>query len=154
MKISKDKQISIIFIVLSIVILALTQKVRVLPNLAEPGPRLFPQVAAIGMIVCAIGMFFDKGSENENAKPYLTKEGWKRFLIVFSVIALYVVGLWLVGFLIATPFAMLLFVAVLSDGKKVSKIVSIIIAVAATALLYFAFVKAFAIPLPPGLLFR
>ena len=154
MKLSKDKQISIIFIVLSILILVLTQKVRVLPNLAEPGPRLFPQVAAGGMLVCAIGMFFDKGSENENTKPYLTKEGWKRFFIVFVVISLYVASLWLVGFKIATPFAMLAFVAVLSDGKKVSKILSIIIALAATALLYLAFTTAFAIPLPAGLLFR
>lgn len=153
MKLSKDKIVSIIFIALSIIILALTQNVRVLPNLAEPGPRLFPRIAAIGMILCGIGMFLDKGSNDENSGSYLESDGWKRFAIVAVVIAAYVLGLYLIGFVISTPIAMLGFVAVLRSGKKVSIPASVVIAVATTAILYFVFVKLFAIPLPTGLLF-
>ena len=153
MKLSKDKIVSLVFMALSVVILILTQNVRVLPNLAEPGPRLFPQIAAIGMILCGIGMFLDKGSSQASAEAYLTGEGWKRFAVVFAVIAAYVLGLFLVGFLIATPIAMLGFVAVLRSGKKVSVPATVVIAVATTVVLYFVFEKLFAIPLPPGKLF-
>lgn len=153
MKGNKDKVVSLVFIVLSAVILVLSQKVRVLPNLSEPGPRLFPQIAAIGMILCGIGMFLDKSSGKENAGVYLDRAGWRRFAVVFTVIAAYVFGLFLVGFLIATPIAMLGFIAVLRSGKKVSPVASIIISVATTVLLYFVFVNLFAIPLPPGKLF-
>ncbi len=153
MKLSKDKIVSLVFMALSVVILILTQNVRVLPNLAEPGPRLFPQIAAIGMILCGIGMFLDKGSSQANAEAYLTGESWKRFAVVFAVIAAYVLGLFLVGFLIATPIAMLGFVAVLRSGKKVSVPATVVIAVATTVVLYFVFEKLFAIPLPPGKLF-
>lgn len=153
MKLSKDKIVSLVFMALSVVILALTRNVRVLPNLAEPGPRLFPQIAAMGMILCGIGMFLDKGSSQANSEAYLTGEGWKRFAVVFAVIAAYVLGLFLVGFLIATPIAMLGFVAVLRSGRKVSLIATIVIAAATTVVLYFVFEKLFAIPLPPGKLF-
>jgi polyferredoxin len=105
------------------------------------------------MILCGIGMFLDKGSNDENSGSYLESDGWKRFAIVAVVIAAYVLGLYLIGFVISTPIAMLGFVAVLRSGKKVSIPASIIIAVATTAILYFVFVKLFAIPLPTGLLF-
>ena len=74
MRISKDKIVSIVFILLSVAILVLTQQVRVLPNLAEPGPRLFPQIAAIGMILCGIGMFFTKDPEAKEETVYLTRD--------------------------------------------------------------------------------
>lgn len=153
MKVSKDKIVSVVFILLSIAILVLTQQVRILPNLAEPGPRLFPQIAAIGMILCGIGMFFSKDPESDGGTVYLTKEGWKRFAVVIAVMAAYILGLTFLGFLIATPLAMLGFIAVLRSGKPVSKIASVVIALAVTGVLYFVFVKLFVIPLPMGRLF-
>lgn len=153
MKVSKDKIVSIIFIILSVAILVLTQQVRILPNLAEPGPRLFPQIAAIGMILCGIGMFFTKEQGSEESVVYLTKEGWKRFAVVIGVMIAYILGLTYLGFLISTPIAMLGFIAVLRSGKPVSKIASVVIALAVTFILYFTFVKLFVIPLPAGKLF-
>lgn len=153
MRLSKDKIVSVVFILLSIAILVLTQQVRILPNLSEPGPRLFPQIAAIGMILCGIGMFFTKDKETKDDVVYLTREGWKRFAVVIAVMAAYILGLTYVGFLIATPIAMLGFIAVLRSGKPVSKIASVVIALAVTGILYFTFVKLFVIPLPAGKLF-
>ena len=152
-RISKDKIVSIVFILLSVAILVLTQQVRVLPNLAEPGPRLFPQIAAIGMILCGIGMFFTKDPEAKEETVYLTRDGWKRFAVVIAVMAAYILGLTYIGFLISTPIAMLGFIAVLRSGKPVSKIGSVIIALAVTGILYFTFVKLFVIPLPKGKFF-
>ncbi len=152
MSLSKDRIIAIIFMLLSIFILINSQTINVAPNISEPGARLFPQMAGIGMLICAIGIFFSKQPENE--KEFLSKDGWKRLFIIFISLIIYFVALIFVGFLIATPFCLFGFIYLLKSGKNVSTISIILVSVIVALLLYFAFTKGFAIALPKGMLFN
>lgn len=150
---TRGKAAGLFFIVLSVLILILTQQVQITQqHIAEPGPRLFPRIAAIGMILCSVGMLVVK-TESKEKEVYLNKNGWKKLAVVFSVVVLYTLGLALVGFLAATPFALLAFIAVLRSGKKVSWVMSGILSIVVTVGLFSLFESVFIIPLPAGILF-
>ncbi len=151
MSLTKDRIIAIFFMLLSIIILINSRTIVVAPNIAEPGARLFPQIAGVGMLICSLGMFFTKQAEDE--KEFLSKEGWKRLAVIFIALFIYFLALIFVGFLIATPFCLFGFIYILKSGKDVSTIKIILISVLVAVLLYYSFTKGFSISLPKGMLF-
>lgn len=147
----KDRIAGILFAVFGVVVTLMATQIRIQPNLSEPGPRLFPYIAGIGMAVCGVGIALtEKGKHDE---PYLTKEGWKRLGVVSFVLVLYYFGLEYLGFLIATPVFTFAIILILASGIKLSKVVTAVIALATTGGLYLLFQKAFMIFLPSGKLF-
>lgn len=138
------------FVIFGMIVLMLTTKILVPSGLTEPGPRVFPYMAGFGIMVCGLGMAFEKREDN---RVFLDKTGWKKLGVISSAVVLYLIGLALVGFIIATPIAGFTFAIILGRDKKISIITNLIISVATTAILYYVFEKLFGIFLPAGILF-
>ena len=156
----KDILGGLLFALLGVATLALTTRIQVRPNLTEPGGRLFPNIAGVGLILCGIGIALyrepskSKRKDGEEGElPFLDKEGAKRLLLFFSSLLFYFLALKYLGFLVATPFASFLFIRLLKSERKASIPASIALSVGFTGLLYFSFNYGFNIYLPKGMLF-
>lgn len=149
---SKDRIGGAVFAIFGILVTILATQIKIPANLSEPGPRLFPYIAGIGMTVCSLGMVFT-AKKQEARGPFLTREGWIRLGVVAAALVFYYLALEYIGFLISTPVFTFAIILILSSGKKVGKIAAALAAVAATGTLYFLFQSVFKIFLPSGKLF-
>jgi len=149
---NKEKIGGICFAIFGLFVVLVATQIKMPVNSNEPGPRVFPYISGSGMLICGIGMFLT-AKKKEKEKPFLSKEGWKKLIKITVLLFLYYFGLEILGFLIATPFFTAAVILLLADGKKVSKFVTVIVALATTGIIYGVFEKAFAILLPSGLFF-
>lgn len=122
----------------------------------EPGPRLFPYIAAIGIIVCSVlTMLFDGPKESQGEqKPYLDKDGWKRLGLIFLLLLIFALGMEFIGFLPTSIVMTAVFIITLKQEKKASPAAIGVMAVGLSCLVYFGFTKGFHIPLPSGRLWE
>ena len=125
----------------------------------EPGPKLFPFISAIGMIVMALlSMIFDGKKEKEEnehgAAPYLDKDGWKRLGLIILECILFCVAMNFIGFWITSMIGMMMFIMTLKVDKKINIIFAVVLSAALGSLCYFGFTKGFNIPLPKGVIFE
>jgi len=134
-------------------------KVRLVSN--EPGPKFFPMIAAIGIIVFSVlTMIFDGGKERRESKaseeagktipPYLTKDGWTRMITFFAEMVIFAIGMKYIGYLFTSCIMTFVITWTLKGKKKVSLIFAIIFSLVISCIVYFSFVKIFNIPLPTG----
>lgn len=141
----------LIFAVAGLIIILLTSNIPVPGNLTEPGPRIFPYISGIGILLCGVGMTLTKSIQQEKKAP--VKGGKKRLVIISIALVLYYAALSLVGFLVATPFACFAFIKILNGNEKVNTIFATVLSLVVTIGLYFLFVEAFKIYLPVGMIF-
>lgn len=125
----------------------------------EPGPKLFPYISAIGMIVMSVlSMIFDGKKETEEnkhgAEPYLDAAGWKRLALIMVECIVFCVAMNYIGFWITSMLGMMMFIMTLRAGKKINLIFAIILSIALGSICYFGFTKGFNIPLPKGVLWN
>ena len=122
----------------------------------EPGPKLFPMIAAVGMGVIAIlSMIFDGPKESkENKKPYMTKAGWLRVGLLLLECVLFALGMNFIGFWITSMIGLMVFFYTLKGDKKINFWVALIISVALSSLCYFGMSSLFSIPMPKGTLWK
>lgn len=122
----------------------------------EPGPRLFPYIAAAGIAVCAIlSMIFDGPKESrQTGDPYLDKAGWKRMAVIFLELLAFGLGIAFFGFLLTGCVMMPVLFWTLRDKDKINLPFAILFGVGLTALVYFGFTRGFIIPLPQGALWE
>ncbi len=147
---SSNKKTGIMLLIIGIIITILASQIPN-PNLEnDVGPRLFPYISGIGLIICGIGLMLEKTAEK--AKVYLTPEGWKRLCIMSGVILLYAIGLVTLGFLIATPIAVFASIIVMNGNMKIYK-TAIIFSLCITGSVYLIFEKVLLVMLPSGKLF-
>jgi len=151
MKVNKDRVAGIVFAILGLAIVLIAGGIVIPKNLSEPGPRLFPYISGGGIFLCGLGMALTK--QQDESQPYLDRQGTIRLLKAAGLMVLYYMGLDYLGFLIATPLFMFAAIILLSGGKKINLIFSIVLSLATSFLLYFLFKQAFMIFLPAGKLF-
>lgn len=124
----------------------------------EPGPRLFPYISAIGIIICSVLSIFFDGIKNKNRgqekNGFLDKDGWKRMGIIILELILFAVLMQYLGFLIAAIVMMFVFIWTMKGAKKISIPFAVILSVALSLIVYFGFTKGFVIPLPSGSLWE
>lgn len=148
---TKDSLYGAIFAIIGIVIIIMTSNIPVPQNLTEPGPRVFPFISGIGILVCGAGMVLTKAPEKEE-KPGV-KGSTKRLLIIGAALVAYYGALYFFGFLLSTPFACFAFIKILQGNEKVSNVFAVILSLVVTSGLYFLFVEVFKIFLPEGKIF-
>ena len=122
---NKDRIGGIIFAIFGALVTSMASGIRMPANLSEPGPRLFPCIAGVGMLICGLGMAVTAKSSGDEA-PFLEKAGWKRLGIVALTLVLYYFGLEYIGFLIMTPIFAFAVIMILSSGKKINRILAVI----------------------------
>ena len=151
MKLNKNQVYSLCVIVFALIVIYATSQLDSLFQLSERdvGPKFFPYAAAVGMILCAIGKFI---TERNTSTPLFDKRGWIRAAVVFGLIALYLIAIWLVGYLIATPIFTALLVIAMKEDRKVKPVTVILFSVITTIVLYVVFEKIIMVFLPAGIL--
>lgn len=154
MKMRHDMVTGIVGLLTCIFFFIMTQQVRQLANLLEPGPRLLPYVAIFLIGISSIALIVKGYKEREIAeKPYFPKGGVIKVTKSFLMLVIYAVAMTYLGFVITTPFATAAFIYDLKGNSEVKPVSTVIISVVVTAVLYAMFVFAFQIKLPAGVLF-
>lgn len=149
---NKDRWIGVVTFLVGLGALVLTLMIPVRTMTEDPGPRLFPLFGSGMMILCGIGIFLQARNAGPK-KVFLPKEGWKRVGVMFALLIAYGVGLRILGFLIASPIVLFVFIRMIARGKKVSVAYSIGYSLIAVAVVWAVFEKGLNTLLPSGILF-
>jgi hypothetical protein len=149
--ISREKLTGIVLFLLGLFYTVMTLQLRVRGNPArgDPGPKLFPLIASIGLMICAVCILLRKVKDE---KAFVSKKGWLSMLILMGMMALYVACLKYVGFLIGTPLLLFGTSTLFSAGKKVSILHRVVFSLVMSVAVYGMFVKLLNIQLPAGIL--
>ncbi len=152
MKIHKNQIYSICVIIFAVVFMIMTSQLKSVYTLSDRdiGPRAFPYLAAAGLIICAIGKMLTEGPKDD---AVFTLDGWKRILVVFALIAGYLLAMTLAGYVLTTPVFSFLLVYAMREDRKFSIWKTIIFSVLLTAVLYVVFQNIILVFLPTGILF-
>lgn len=131
----------------SLVLGALQLPASQVPN--DIGPGVFPILAGGIMVVCGL-LLAVKKTNNAEHKPFLSRDGWKRFGILFTVFVLYAVLLWLLGYIISTLIILYIVSSLFSADKPYPQYKRIIFSVLITVATYLIFSEILAVRLPEG----
>jgi hypothetical protein len=150
MRLTKDRTIGIILIVLGLIFIFLTSQIPEPKFFTDTvGPDLFPYIASIGLVLCGVGQLIRSRRKEEK---FLTKAGWFRVLKMSTLVIAFPFLLHFVGIIVAS-FILLLGMAWMFDiEKKSSLLKKIIYAAVLTAIIYAVFQLILKIQLPSGLL--
>ena len=150
---TKDRVTGLISIALGIAVAILTSQLPASNMANDVGPRAFPYITSAVLILSGIGIVVKKPVES---KPFFKNgaESVKRFIAIWVVLIVYVIGLNFLGFIV--PSIAVLFVMCMMFGKdpehgvNISPVKALIFAVVMTAVLYVAFAVVLRLRLPVG----
>ena len=150
---NKDRIFSIGLILLSLYVLYLTANLESLYAVAtsDPGPKFFPTICCVAIILCSIGKFVTAKAEDE--QPFLSRRGWIKLMVMFVAFGVYILSMTYLGFLISTPLFTALFVYIMSGGKPVRPVRIAAFSLCTTGLLFIIFEWVISVILPRGILF-
>ena len=118
------------------------------------GPALFPGLIAGGLVACALILIVN-GVRRRATQPWINTGEWTRsrrhigaFFVTIGTVVMYVVLADKLGFLIVGPLVLLaLFIA-----YGVRLLTAIVVAIAVSLVIHYAFYKLLRVPLPWGVL--
>jgi len=148
-----DAVLGLLMIVLGAAVLVAVQGYPKIPG--QPvGPALFPGLIAAGLCVAG-ALLVAQGWRRRAAQPWLAWDDWVRsprhvlaLAVLLGAIVFYIVAAEWLGFLPTAAIILLALLLVL----RVRPVTAIVVALAATLLVHFAFYKLLKVPLPWGLL--
>ena len=122
----------------------------------EPGPKLFPMIAAIGMAVSAVlSMIIDGPKEaKETNKRSMPLTAWLKIGLLILEFVLFAIGMNVIGFWITSMIGCMVFFYTLKDKKKINIWVALAISVILGSVCYFGMTSLFNIPMPKGSLWE
>jgi len=129
------------------ILIALQISVRTFNN--DPGPKLFPIMACTILVICGLGLLFQRS--NEPAPPILGAE-WRRGIAMAGLLVGYAAGLWLVGFYPATLIGSFAIYYVIAGRDRRSILRGAIYAVLVTGVVHLVFRVVLGAFLPHGIL--
>ena len=150
MKISRNQITGVALAIVGVVVIILTMQFNTPIKAEYPGPKLFPLIAAVGLIGLGIGIFFQKDDSN---KIEISATMVKRILLMILITALYILGLKYMGFILSTPFYLYVVAWLFTKASVENKSKwwhLLIFAVVVTAAIYCMYVYAFSLRLPRG----
>ena len=155
-KIKRDQITGLALVVLGIVLFILIGQFKKPMTAEYPGPRLMPGIAALGLVICGLGVFVNGCRQKTEDKVVLTKTGMLRVVIVFAALCVYILGMKYLGFLIVTPFLVYGLTTYFAKASKIeTKLwVRIVFAVGVTLVIWLMYVQLFEMELPVGELFE
>ena len=158
-KLNRTYIMGIVFIILALWVAFQTTQIPTKLVSNEPGPKLFPYISAIGMIVMAVlSMIFDGKKEADDNKhgaaPYLDAAGWKRLALIMVECIVFCAAMNVIGFWITSMIGMMVFIMTLKVDKKINIVFAIVFSIALGSLCYSGFTKGFNIPLPKGVIWK
>ena len=158
-KLNRTYVMGAVFIVFALWVLWQTGMIpeRLVSN--EPGPKLFPYISAVGMIVMAVlSMITDGRKESEQARkgaePYLDQAGWKRLALIMAECVVFCVAMNGIGFWITAMAGLMMFILTLRADKKINLAFAVVLSIVLGSVCYFGFTRGFNIPLPKGVIWN
>ena len=149
----KNKVLGIVSVALGIAIIIMSSQLQVsMVAEGDPGPKVFPIIAAVLFLICGIAVFFQKPDPKE--KPFLTKEQWKRLGILFAVLIGYTLLMYVFGFLISTMIALFVICTLFAGETKIPWWIRVLYGIVLGFLVWYMLEKTFMVPLPAGILFE
>ncbi len=147
----RDRIVGLVTTILGLFVAYMTSQLADTNMPGDPGPKVFPFIAAGILILCGLILLIRKPAGE--AKPFLNgKEEVQRFVSIILVIAAYIVLMWLFGFLVPTLVIVCLLCFMFAKGKDIPKWQPVVYSVIVTAVLYVAFVYMLKLRLPVGTL--
>ncbi len=119
---------------------------------SDIGPKFFPAICAVGLIVPGIGLLLKK-SDGPVSKLTFGKRESKRLALISLLVIAYVVAMDFIGFIIPTIIVQFVMCNMFAKGVNVSLVSKILFAVVVTILIYLAFENLMSLQLPRGRLF-
>ena len=150
---NKNRVIGIILAAVAVLFLIMTNRLPVSQYATAVGPKVFPNIASVGLLLCAAGLFF-KRMPSEKRKPFLDKAGWIRVLKLGLLLALYPVMFGFLGFIVESLVLLYFMITVFDLEKQEPVWKRLAVTGVTTAALYFLFVFAINIRLPAGRVFE
>ncbi len=144
-----------LLLVLGLTVLVHVQSFPKIPG-QNVGPALFPGIAAAVLIACSV-MLILAGARSRAHAAWFELLPWVRsprhagaFIAMVASTIAYIAFAETVGFLIIAP--LMLFAMFIAFGVR--PVTSVVVAVAGTLLIWYAFYKLLRVPLPWGVLTR
>jgi hypothetical protein len=120
------------------------------------GPEVFPYIASVGLLLCAVGLFFKKDRKDgrNGGGPFLDKQGWIRVLKLSALLVSFPIVFTYFGFIIAALLLLYVMISLFDLGKEETVFKKGLVSVVVTAILYVLFVYLVKINLPIGKFFE
>ncbi len=149
----RDQIIGLGLIVLGVIFGIMTSRFPVAFTPEYPGPKAVPGLAVIGLIVCGLGIFIESTRKQGEEKAFFGKEGWKKVIISFVVLILYILGMKYLGYMISTPILLYVVATMFAKGQTARVWAKILYSIILTVLVYLVYVQLFGLALPRGVIF-
>ncbi len=148
-----NRQLGILILALGIIGVLMTMQIPVQTFTDDPGPRVFPYLGSILLLISGLGLILSPQKQTEKSGPFLTKEGWIRAAKMTALFILYALALKIIGFYIATPIMVFFFYRQIAGPEKTRIVRGIIYSLITFGSVYFVFGKVLNSFLPPGMIF-
>lgn len=148
-----DKPLGAGLILFGIAGIWMTLQLKVRTFNDDPGPQLFPILGFAILILCGLGMLFVvKATGVKSEDPAESRARLIRGTIMSGLFILYSLGLWLVGYYIATPIMVYAFYHVIAGkgGRAIWK--GVVYSAAVTGVVHLIFAVFLNTLLPIGIL--
>ena len=153
MKLNKDKIIAAVCVLIGVIYLIGALNLPETNLAKDPGPKVFPIVGAVIVIVSSAAILLKR--YDSEPKAVYTKEQWRKAVIMIGLFVVYLLMLWVLGFLISTPIILLVSSYMFTDeGVKVALWKRVVFALALTFFLYWIFAKVLVMLLPTGMILK
>ncbi|MBQ6233193.1 MAG: tripartite tricarboxylate transporter TctB family protein [Clostridia bacterium] len=153
MKLNRERVFSLCVIAFALAGILLTSNINKAFSLdsADPGPKLFPYICSIALLVCGIGKFIT--SKAGKASKGLSCHEWKKAGMIIGFSVLYAVLMYLFGYIPSTLIAGAGYVWLMRGKNKIRPVVLVIFTIVITAVIYLVFSLLLGIRMPTGILF-
>lgn len=153
---NRDRRVSVLVFIFAIVWLYMAKDIRAIFGLdgsADPGPRLFPYIIGILLVVTSIGKFITCNQEDTSGF-YEEKKSWLKVAAVFILLFAYCWLFPILGFALTTFAGGALSVYLLKGDKKVSWYGPLLFSGILTGVMYVLFVRVLNVMMPTGSLWK
>ncbi len=115
------------------------------------GPKVFPYIAAGGLLLCSIALFFKRESEKEKARePFLNRDGWLRFAKLISLLITFPLMFKYLGFILSSLVLLFIMITLFDLKKEETFLKKALSSFSVTAVLYVLFIYVIKVRLPMG----
>ena len=153
---NRDRRVSVLVFIFAIVWLVMAKDIKAIFGLdgsADPGPRLFPYIIGILLVVTSIGKFITCNQDDESGF-YENNKGWLKAGAVFVLLFAYCWLFPILGFALTTFAGGVLSVLLLKGSKKVSWYGPLLFSGILTGTMYVLFVRVLNVMMPTGSLWK
>lgn len=150
----KNYILGIIALLLSAAVFFMTSNIATAFSLAakDPGPRLFPSIAAGVIGICGIAVLLDK--DKTSTEVFLPRNQWARLGLLYGIFIAYAVLIYLFGFMYPSIVMLYVTCTLFAGDKKIPIWLKVIYAVAISVAICYVFKNVFSVPLPKGILLK